>query len=293
MHAAGDLAGVGAVVGDAAVDGGRITHCTGKRTSIRLRSEAMWTCSRWYSSGGPWYQGIASRALDDVVAEQRRDRDERHVGHLQARGEAVEVLDDRVEDALVEVDQVHLVDAHDHVRDPQQRADERVALGLRDDALARVDQHDRQVGRRGAGDHVARVLLVPGRVGDDEAPLRGREVAVGDVDRDPLLALGAQAVGQQREVEEVVAHALAGLLDVRELVGEDLLGVVQQPADQRALAVVDRAGGREAQQVGRALGQAAGTRPAPVAVQGAGACAAAPRPLPLRARDDGRTGSRV
>ena len=59
----------------------------------------------------------------------------------------------------------------------------------------------------------------PGRVGDDEAPLGGGEVAVGDVDRDPLLALGAQAVGQQREVEEVVAHPLAGLLDVGQLVG--------------------------------------------------------------------------
>ena len=37
----------------------------------------------------------------------------------------------------------------------------------------------------------------------------GREVAVGDVDRDALLALGAQAVGQQRQVEDVVA-ACAG-----------------------------------------------------------------------------------
>ena len=77
-----------------------------------------------------------------------------------------------VEHRLVEVDEVHLVDAHDDVRDRQQRADERVALGLRDDALARVDEHDREVRRRGARDHVARVLLVARRVGDDEAPLR-------------------------------------------------------------------------------------------------------------------------
>ena len=124
------------------------------------------------------------------------------------------------------------------------------------DALARVDQHDRQIGGRGAGDHVARVLLVPGGVGDDEPPLGGREVAVGDVDRDALLALGAQAVGQQRQVEEVAAHAaLAGLLDVLQLVAEHLLGVVQQPPDQRALAVVDRARGGEAQQIGGALGE--------------------------------------
>ena len=154
---------------------------------------------------------------------QGRDRDERHVGDLQARRELLEVLDDRVEDALVEVDEVHLVDAHHQVGNAQQRADERMAPGLREHPLARVDQHDRQIRGRGAGDHVARVLLVAGRVGDDEPALSGGEVAVGDVDRDALLALGPQAVGQQRQVEEVVAHPLAGLRDVLELVGEHLL----------------------------------------------------------------------
>jgi hypothetical protein len=39
------------------------------------------------------------------------------------------------------------------------------------------------------------------RVGDDELAPLGLEVAVGDVDRDPLLALGLEAVEQQREVE--------------------------------------------------------------------------------------------
>ena len=169
---------------------------------------------------------------------------------------------------------------------PQQRADEGVTPGLREHPLARVDQHDRQVGGRGAGDHVARVLLVAGRVGDDEAALRGREVAVGDVDRDALLALRAQAVGQQRQVEEVVAHPLAGLLDVLQLVGEHLLGVVQQPPDQRALAVVDRAGGGEAQQLGRALGQ-----PLEDVVAPQPACAARVRPCCACART-GRIGDR-
>ena len=35
----------------------------------------------------------------------------------------------------------------------------------------------------------------------------------------------------------------------RELILEDQLGVVQQPADQRRLAVIDRAAGDEAQQI--------------------------------------------
>jgi len=41
-------------------------------------------------------------------------------------------------------------------------------------------------------------LLVAGRVGDDVLAAAGREVAVGDVDGDALLALGLQAVGEQR-----------------------------------------------------------------------------------------------
>ncbi len=90
----------------------------------------------------------------------------------------------------------------------------------------------------------------PGRVGELEAAARGDERAVGDVDRDPLLALGPQAVGEQRQVDVAVAAAQRGLLDVLELVGEDLLGVVEQPAEQRRLAVVDRARGHEPQELG-------------------------------------------
>ena len=121
---------------------------------------------------------------------------------------------------------------------------------LRQHALARVDQDHREVGGGGAGDHVARVLLVARRVGDDELALVGREEAVGHVDRDALLALGGEAVDQQREVEFAALRAdfLRVRLERRELVLEDHLRVVQQAADQRALAVVDAAAGDEPQQ---------------------------------------------
>ena len=76
-----------------------------------------------------------------------------------------------------------------------------VAAGLRQQALARVDQHDREFGVGGAGRHVAGILLVAGRVGDDEGAPRGREIAIGDVDGDALLALGLEPVDQQREVD--------------------------------------------------------------------------------------------
>ena len=37
---------------------GRMTYCTGNLGSIRLRSDAMCTCSRWCSSEGPSYHGM-------------------------------------------------------------------------------------------------------------------------------------------------------------------------------------------------------------------------------------------
>jgi hypothetical protein len=91
---------------------------------------------------------------------------------------------------------------------------------------------------------------VAGRIGDDELALVGREEAVGDVDGDALLALGLQAVDQQREVDVVadVPFSWSRASSVGELVLEDQLGVVEQPADQRRLAVVDGAAGEEAQQ---------------------------------------------
>jgi len=39
------------------------------------------------------------------------------------------------------------------------------------------------------------------RVGDDELAAIGGEEAVGDVDRDALLALGGESVDEQREVD--------------------------------------------------------------------------------------------
>ena len=89
----------------------------------------------------------------------------------------------------------------------------------------------------------------PGASASWKRRVGGDERAVRDVDRDPLLALGAEAVGEQREVDVAVAAALARLLDVLELVGHDLLRVVEQPADQRRLAVVDRAARDEAEQL--------------------------------------------
>ncbi len=170
--------------------------------------------------------GHVLRAVHDVVPCQGRHRDHLEVGYLELGGERRELGPDLLEHVLVVVDEVHLVDAQHQVRHLQQRREERVPAALLDQALAGVDEDERQVGGRGAGDHVPRVLDVPGGVGDDElAPRRG-EVPVGHVDRDALLALGAQAVGEQGQVHVLVAAVEAGALDRLDLVGEDGLGVV-------------------------------------------------------------------
>src|SRR2546423_13038538 len=90
-------------------------------------------------------------------------------------------------------------------------------------------------------------------VGDLEPAARSDERAICDIDRDALFALGTEAVREQREVDVSVASALRRLLDVLHLVDEDLLRVIEQPADQRRLAVVDRAARDETEQL-RLLG---------------------------------------
>src|SRR5207253_245817 len=83
-----------------------------------------------------------------------------------------------------------------------------------------------------------RVLRMSGRIGEDELPPPGLEVAIGNVDGDALLALGLEAVREEREVDGVSVPGRAA--DLLDLVVEERARLVEQPADQRALAVVDR-----------------------------------------------------
>jgi hypothetical protein len=93
-------------------------------------------------------------------------------------------------------------------------------------------------------------LLVARRVGDNEATPWGREIAVGDVDGDALLALGAEAVEQKRIVDVLSLRSVAQRirLERRQLILRDEAAFVEQAADQGRLAVVDAAAGDEAQQ---------------------------------------------
>ena len=175
----------------------------------------------------------------------------------QRLGEFLESGDNLAEHALVERDEVDLVDRQHDMTDAEQRGDDRVPVGLGQQALARVDQQDRQIGVRGAGRHVAGVLLVSGRVGDDERTPRRGEIAVGDVDGDALFALGLEAVDEQREIDLLPDRAvlLRITFERGELILEDQLLLVEQAADQRRLAVVDGATGEQAQRRRRAFGR--------------------------------------
>jgi hypothetical protein len=64
--------------------------------------------------------------------------------------------------------------------------------------VPRIDEQNGELCRACGGHHVAGVLLVPGRVGNDEFAKRSCKIAIRDVNGDALLALGNETVGQER-----------------------------------------------------------------------------------------------
>ena len=133
------------------------------------------------------------------------------------------------------------------------RGDARVAAALLDDAEPGIHQDDREIRRGSARDHVSRVLNVAGRVGDDEFATRRGEVAVGDVDGDALLALGAKAIGKICEIDLAAAGDVGGALERLELILHQRFGVVEQPANERGFSVIDGAAGVEAEKIDRMM----------------------------------------
>ena len=157
--------------------------------------------------------------------------------------EVDEVGHDAVENRFIVGHQIDLVDGQHHALQAEHPADGGVTLGLAQHALAGIDQNDGKLGRRCAGHHVAGVLLMTGRVGDDEGAARGRKLAIGDIDGDALLALGLESAAQQREIDVAGGGAVPARVTGERcrLVVGNLTGFEQQSAQQRRLAVVDRA----------------------------------------------------
>jgi hypothetical protein len=87
------------------------------------------------------------------------------------------------------------------------------------------------------------------RIGNDESASRRREIPIGDVDRNSLLALSAKPVREQRKINEPGRPIDLALLHRSELIFIDSFGIMQKPADQRGFPVVYASGSRETKQV--------------------------------------------
>ena len=99
------------------------------------------------------------------------------------------------------------------MRNAEQRCDDGMATRLGLQAFACVHQNQRKVGSTGAGHHIARVLLVAWRIGDDEAAFQCREIAVSHIDGDPLLAFRREAICQERKIDALPTPTRGGVLD--------------------------------------------------------------------------------
>jgi hypothetical protein len=64
-----------------------------------------------------------------------------------------------------------------------------------------------------------------------------------------LLALGAQAVGEERQVYDGISTTAGAFLDGHELVLENALGIIKQASDESGFAVINRTGGCEAKKI--------------------------------------------
>ena len=122
--------------------------------------------------------------------------------------------------------------------------------GLGEYAVAGINHQDGQLRSGCAGGHVAGVLLMARGVRNDELAFVGAEITVSDINSNALFPLGLKAVHQQCQVQFFAggAHFCAVSFQAGHVIFIDHLGVMQQPANQRALAVIHAAAGEQAQE---------------------------------------------
>ena len=117
-------------------------------------------------------------------------------------------------------------------------------MGLRAHPAVGIHQQDRDVAVGCGNSHIAGVLLVAGGVGNKNPATVGQvHVPIGDIDRDALLALGFEAIGEQRVVDLPHRDRRSTApcpTRVLELVNWNRIGLREESADQCRLAVVDR-----------------------------------------------------
>ena len=137
-----------------------------------------------------------------------------------------------------EIDAVHLVDDDSDLLDAEQMQQIAVPPRLVAHAFQRVDDQHRAVGLCRAGDHVAQEFGVARRVDQHDVARPRAEADLRGVDGDALIALGLQRVQQERPFERHAAPGADRFQHFKFAVGQ-AAGLVQQPPDQRRLAVID------------------------------------------------------
>ena len=115
-----------------------------------------------------------------------------------------------------------------------------VSACLCQDSLAHIHKNECKIGGGGAHNHVARVLLVTGRIDCDESASVGFEVTPRHINGNSLFALRLQPIHQQGQIYIVPLGAMdpaccSGFL---ELIFRNRPGITKQPAKEGRLAVI-------------------------------------------------------
>src|SRR6185437_8606964 len=135
----------------------------------------------------PWH---ALTLRNNVVALECANGDKSHVRELKWRSELQKTSLVFFKYFLAEAHKVHFVERDQDGANSKQPRDVSMPASLRKHAFARIHEQNCNLRCRSSGDHVASVLFVSRRIGYDElAPRRGK-IAVGNINRDSLFALG-------------------------------------------------------------------------------------------------------
>ena len=148
----------------------RSTVCTGMRKGPRGRVSAARRCAPdARAASAPCTRACARSGARRCRRRRPRPEWRSPPGNRSAASASRKSASMACGTVLRPVDEIHLVDGENDALHADEIEDRGVAAGLLLDAVARVDQHDGDVGVRGARRHVARVLLMAGAVDDHEA----------------------------------------------------------------------------------------------------------------------------
>ena len=209
-------------------------HPEGTLYTFALTAEGV-ECLEHRRAGVPRHRGRAHGEIVAVSADHGNDRRRRHVDRGQ---EGAELARELVECLLAASNEVHLVDDDRDLPHAEHREQIGVPTRVLLDPFARVEHQERRFGARRSRDHVLEELDVSRRVQNEVPPLGRAEEHARRVDRDSLRALVLQRVEQKRILERL-RRAGAEILDLFEAALRQRARIGEQPADDRALAVVD------------------------------------------------------